>query len=87
MSPRKPSSIHVSPSHPLKTNEGHQRHRLRFRQFSELLGTSTEGRPLKVMKVGLGGRGHRKPAIWIDGGTTRGQRVFYTEENTTNCLS
>lgn len=31
-------------------------------------GTSSEGRPLKVLKVGTEGRGLRKPSIWIDGG-------------------
>ena len=31
-------------------------------------GLSTEGRALKVLKIGSEGRGQRKPAIWIDGG-------------------
>jgi murein tripeptide amidase MpaA len=31
-------------------------------------GNSTEGRPLKVMKISTGGANSEKPAIWLDGG-------------------
>ncbi|XP_023337443.1 carboxypeptidase B isoform X2 [Eurytemora carolleeae] len=32
------------------------------------IGSSSEGRPLKVIKIGTEGRGQRKQSIWIDGG-------------------
>jgi len=32
------------------------------------VGNSTEGRPLKVMKISTGGAKSDKPAIWLDGG-------------------
>jgi len=32
------------------------------------VGNSTEGRPLKVMKISTGGVNSQKPAIWLDGG-------------------
>lgn len=32
------------------------------------IGNSTEGRPLKVMKISTGGANSNKPAIWLDGG-------------------
>jgi len=32
------------------------------------VGNTTEGRPLKVMKISTGGANSEKPAIWLDGG-------------------
>lgn len=32
------------------------------------IGNSTEGRPLKVLKISTGGSRQDKPAVWIDGG-------------------
>lgn len=32
------------------------------------VGNTTEGRPIKIMKISTGGASSQKPAIWLDGG-------------------
>ncbi len=34
----------------------------------ENYGKSSEGRPMKVMKISTGGVGSKKPSVWLDGG-------------------
>lgn len=41
------------------------------------VGNSTEGRPLKVMKISTGDSRVDKPAIWIDGGKYRANYIIH----------